>query len=313
MSQFIVNDGIKTTLASAITSTSTTITLSSSANLPTLLPGQIIPLVIRSASSSSAFEVVYGTAITGANVTVQRGMEGTAAQAFNVGDFVLCGPTSGSNALITAVMTPAQSQTLPQAYGAVVFPSGLSGATTLTLPNSVPAGTSYVIYGASGYAVTVSTNATSGSPFIALSGGAEVYSWTIPANNSEQGINLDFDGTNWRGQPFGGSTSTGGFEQQYATNTTITSSVSFTAPCDGWVYASGSRNNNEVATAQNAATLYINGTVIMSDTTFLSISHSGAVSVSAGTACTVSYEAACDVAFSCNVSAVFVPSTGGAI
>lgn len=205
MSQFIVSDGVATTLADPITATSASITLSSSANLPTLLPGQIIPLILRSATSQTVFEVVYGTAIAGAGITVERAQEGSVAQPFNVGDYVLCGPTAGSNALITAVMQPVASETLPQAYGALVMPGTLGAAVAMTLPNVPPLGTNYTVFG-SNYAVTLQTSVTSGAPGMILPDGSTVYYGTIPAGGYAQGMRAYFDGTNWRVRTFGNIT-----------------------------------------------------------------------------------------------------------
>lgn len=198
MSQFVVVNGVDTTLATAITTSSTAITLASSANLPTLASGQMIPLILRSYTSSSVFEIVYGTAISGAVITVARGMEGTSPQNFNVGDYVLCGPTAGSNALIVGILNPTASETLPNAYGALVLPGTLTAAITLTLPAAPPMGTSYTVFGAN-EAVTLDTGVTSGSPEILMPDGTNVYSIDIAAGSTGQSATVYFDGTNWRG------------------------------------------------------------------------------------------------------------------
>ena len=89
-----------TTLAAASASGSTSFTLSSSANLPTLTAGQIMPLVLNDAATGAILEVVYVTAISGAVLTVTRAQEGTTAQNWNIGDFAYCAPTAQTLATI---------------------------------------------------------------------------------------------------------------------------------------------------------------------------------------------------------------------
>jgi hypothetical protein len=77
------------TLASGITSTQTTITLTSGegALFPNPTSGQqVFSLTLITASNLSNFEIVYCTARSGDTLTVVRGQEGTGAQAFNAGD-----------------------------------------------------------------------------------------------------------------------------------------------------------------------------------------------------------------------------------
>ena len=89
-----------TTLAAASASGSTSFTLSSSANLPALTAGQIMPLVLNDAATGAIYEVVYVTAISGAVLTVTRAQEGTTAQNWNIGDFAYCAPTAQTLATI---------------------------------------------------------------------------------------------------------------------------------------------------------------------------------------------------------------------
>ena len=96
MSQFVVANNVQTTLADPATATATTLTLSSSTNLPTLGTGQIMPLTLNDAATRSIYETVYVTAISGAVLTVLRGQEGTTAQSWLAGDFAFTGPTAGT-------------------------------------------------------------------------------------------------------------------------------------------------------------------------------------------------------------------------
>lgn len=100
MSQFVIANNVNTQLATAALSTATTLVLASSANLPTLTGGQMMPLALNDAATGGIYETVYATAISGATLTVLRGQEGTSALNWNVGDFALCGPTAGTVAMV---------------------------------------------------------------------------------------------------------------------------------------------------------------------------------------------------------------------
>lgn len=93
---FVFANNVKTTLAAAATSTQTTLTLSSSANLPSAIPsGSYFALTLNDAATGTVFEIVYVTAISGATVTCLRGQEGTGANAWSVGDYVYASNTAG--------------------------------------------------------------------------------------------------------------------------------------------------------------------------------------------------------------------------
>ncbi len=95
MSTFVFANNVNTTLAAGINSTATTITLTSSAHLPTLAAGEIFALTLNDAATQSVFEIVYVTAITGATLTVIRGQENTAAQSWLTGDYAYGSNTAG--------------------------------------------------------------------------------------------------------------------------------------------------------------------------------------------------------------------------
>ena len=145
MTQFVFANFINTTLAAAVSSSSDTITLSSSVNLPTLASGEILPIILNDAATRSVFEVVYVTAINGATLTVERAQEGTSAQNWNVGDYAYTGPTAGTVSPVVSTHSPTASETLPVANRLVVTPGTLAGGTGVTagtiLPNpAVPKG-----------------------------------------------------------------------------------------------------------------------------------------------------------------------------
>ena len=98
--QFVFANNIKTTLAVPVNSTATEIKLSSSANLPTLGTGQIMPITLNDAATGLLYEIMYCTAISGPNLTVTRGEEGTSAQPWAIGDIVFSGPTAESVAAV---------------------------------------------------------------------------------------------------------------------------------------------------------------------------------------------------------------------
>ena len=95
MSQFVFANNVNTTLAAGINSTATTITLTSSAHLPTLAAGEIFALTLNDAATQSVFEIVYVTAISGATLTVIRGQENTAAQSWLTNDYAYASNTAG--------------------------------------------------------------------------------------------------------------------------------------------------------------------------------------------------------------------------
>ncbi len=111
--------------------------------------------------------------------------------------------------------------------------------------------------------------------------------------------------------PFGDLNNPGGLAsgQVYvAGGTTGTATVSFTAPGPGWLYAIGGRNNSGQDTLASIAELYINGTVVTSDTTIASTSHTGAIHIGGGGAVSASYVAYTNsVPFSVQVMLIFAP------
>jgi hypothetical protein len=100
---FVWADNVKTSLAAPITTTSqTTITLASAAGLPTLSAGQVFVVTLNDVATGNVFEICHATAISGANLTVIRGQEGTAAQTWLVGDKVFGALTAAQLATFSA-------------------------------------------------------------------------------------------------------------------------------------------------------------------------------------------------------------------
>ncbi|MFM0503977.1 hypothetical protein [Paraburkholderia caffeinilytica] len=171
MAQFVVANNVNTQLAAALPSSgagSTTVTLASSANLPTLNTaiGQQMPLTLNDAATGAIYETVYVTAISGATLTVLRGQEGTSALNWNVGDFAFCGPTAGTAGLATmrtqyqASASFSSSQTLTAAIaGESVGFTGTSAATfSMPAQSTVPSLTPTAVYNDGTAALTLTAN-----------------------------------------------------------------------------------------------------------------------------------------------------------
>ena len=141
---YVFANNVQTTLAAAATSTDTTLTLASSANLPTLAAGDIMPISLNDAATGTIYEICYVTAISGATLTVTRAEEGTTAQNWSVGDFAYStntaqttGPTGGDpNTPFSASTITASG--LITANGGLTVPSGETATVdgTLTIPNA---------------------------------------------------------------------------------------------------------------------------------------------------------------------------------
>ena len=204
MTAFVFANYVDTTLAAATSSTATSLSLSSSANLPVLGPGEIMPLTLNDAATGLVYEIVYVTAISGTTLTVLRGQEGTAAQNWSSGDYAFVSPTADTVSPVVGTYSPVASETLPAVNRLVVTPGTLTADIDLTLNDAAAAGSGATIYGsASDYTATVQSPVTTGSPYIELPDGSQVYSWTIPAASPSQGIRVDWDGANWRARTFG--------------------------------------------------------------------------------------------------------------
>jgi hypothetical protein len=97
MTIFIFANNVNTTLAGNISTSATSLTLSSAANLPSSIPsGQVLVITLNDASTRQNYEIIYATSISGATLSgLLRGQEGTAALAWSTGDFAFSAPTKG--------------------------------------------------------------------------------------------------------------------------------------------------------------------------------------------------------------------------
>jgi parallel beta-helix repeat protein len=162
--QFVFANNVNTTIAAPVATGDTSITIASSANLPTLTANQKMPLTLNDKNTGLVYEVVYVTAISGVTLTVQRAQEGTSAQAWALGDYAFCSHTANTTfavgdyasdvnytqgstgASIRTVQNKLQEQVSVLDFGA--DPTGAANATTafnnaLAASNNVyvPAGT----------------------------------------------------------------------------------------------------------------------------------------------------------------------------
>ena len=339
MTAFVFVNYVDTTLAAAVSSTATSLSLSSSANLPVLSPGEIMPLTLNDAATGLVYEIVYVTAISGTTLTVERAQEGTTAQNWSSGDYAFTGPTAGTVAPVAGTHSPVASETLPAANQLVVTPGTLTAAIDLTLNDAAAAGSGATIYGsAADYGVTVQSPVTTGSPYIELPDGSQVYSWTIPAASPSQGIRVDWDGTNWRAQTIGqtvvapavadnGSVQLGQVlsvsPQQSSTgvatpaaSTSYSVSNTFTAPCAGFVLAIGALAiaGTLAAGASIAYVAYINGVEGSADDNSWPLNPEFAVaSVTAGESVTCMFEITTNstapaAAITLHIANIFIPN-----
>ncbi|MGC9271933.1 hypothetical protein [Acidiphilium sp.] len=231
MPVFIFANNINTTLADALTSTATTITLASSAGLPSIPTGSYLAITLNDAATRSVFEVCWATAVSGANLTVLRGQEGTAAQSWLVGDYAYAAVTdaglaslaningSASESFSAANAAAGSSQVAPISQLFDVSHQNITASTTITaialqtvvlclnssaITVTLEPGTIYgqsveIIAGGLGGQVTVVSSVSSGTPFFSFPDGTTAYSWPITVYASAR-LRATWDGGNWRCQ-----------------------------------------------------------------------------------------------------------------
>jgi hypothetical protein len=159
----------------------------------------------------------------------------------------------GNLSYLPYVIAPTASQTLPNNQKVICQTGTLTADITLTT-GSPPVGGEAIIYGsAAAYTTTVSTGVTSGSPYIEMPDGSQVYSYVIPASSPGAGIRIVWDGTNYRATTFGqtivapaaasnqavqlgqvsNSHAVGEMSSASSATTITATTASFTAPCRG--------------------------------------------------------------------------------
>jgi hypothetical protein len=214
MTTFIFANNVNTTLAGAVSNSATSITLSSTANLPSSIPsGSVLVITLNDVATKANFEIVYATAITGATLTVLRGQEGTSALAWLTGDFAFSPPTAGqmlAMGQLSATNTWVGANTFdsPVAVGAAIIPGQ---AITLGQANATFA----QLAGSSGQVFNVA-NATSNSQ-------------ALPLGQLPSQFPSSLGGNGYKKYPDSNSP-TGFFIEQWGAFNAITSSQAMTLP-----------------------------------------------------------------------------------
>jgi len=137
MPNFVFANNVSTTLATAISSGATTMTLASTLNVPTIPVGKYWALTLNDAATGDNYEIVYVTAMSGATATILRGQEGTSAQAWNVGDFIYGAVTAGElvNFSQSAIALPVS---IPDGGTGSSAPVGVSPGTGINVAGAFP-------------------------------------------------------------------------------------------------------------------------------------------------------------------------------
>lgn len=185
------------------------------------------------------------------------------------------------------VTAPTASGTIPTNQNVIEIPGTLTAAITRTLPTNPAVGTKVRVYGsASAYSVTVNTGVTSGSPYLRFADDSTAYSWVIPASSPGAFADFDWDATNWKITTFGQTVVAPATAPNQAValgqvanvapiqiftvggttaNTTYSNTVSFTAPCAGYVLICCFFGNNDGSTTLGDITqgLLVNGTSVL--------------------------------------------------
>ncbi len=200
----------------------------------------------------------------------------------------------GNLSYLPYVIAPTASQTLPNNQKVICQTGTLTADITLTT-GSPPVGGEAIIYGsAAAYTTTVSTGVTSGSPYIEMPDGSQVYSYVIPASSPGAGIRIVWDGTNYRATMFGQvAPQRINYRGSTAASTTYGQTVTFTAPSNGWVCMECTYNNNTLdALGDITENIIINGTTVTTDTAGGAVSWhmAGYLYVTAGTAVSATAE-----------------------
>ena len=234
MTQFTFANNVNTTLAAAVTSSSTTLTLASSNHLPSSIPsGSYLALTLNDAATRSVFEIVYATSVSGSTVTVIRGQEGTAAQNWQVGDYIYASNTAGilssfapvegsaNNPFAVAPASSSAPQNAPQfgqmfdlqspsasgsitlsALRTIVIPTATSSITLTMQPGTVAGQWCEIIDTlGSPNSLTVQSNVSSGNPVLAMPDSSNIYSFIMSTYGSS--LILIWDGSNWHVQTIG--------------------------------------------------------------------------------------------------------------
>jgi len=171
MSIQLFANNAKTTLAAAVNSTQTTISVAPGTGslFPSPSSGQQFKITLVSAASSSVYEICNCTARSGDTLTVQRGQEGTTAQPFLLNDIAANFDTAG------VMQNFVQTDVLQANSDLFAVAGGTANALTATFSSgltSVPNGmtiwvdASYANTGAATLQVTLGSTIISAAPIV---------------------------------------------------------------------------------------------------------------------------------------------------
>jgi hypothetical protein len=155
-----------------------------------------LPYTIQNGQAVDAVPVMANFNQIVSNVNANAApVAGNASQTFAVANATAASQAVNWAQAGTQVLTPAASSTItPVAFNTLVLP-GFSAAGTITVNPGSFTGQRVRVYGC-GYTVTVQTNVASGFPALFFPDGSSSYAW---ANyNTNQAIEVVWDGVNWR-------------------------------------------------------------------------------------------------------------------
>lgn len=335
---FTFANNINTTLAAAASNTATTLSLVTTAGIPTSLPsGTYFALTLNDAATRSVFEVVYVTAVSGSNVTVVRGQENTAANSWLAGDYAYGAVTAGE---LAAFANVAGNSSQPFAVAA---PNTATQAVPLGYAQgnfAARAGNADQAFAASQFQGPLFANTVNNSGIYLNPGYTSSVNSTNSANlphvcsdpqNSNQAVTLGYAQGNFAAinnvvNTFNGRNGVvtlaaadvesalgqtglqsgfGATALADGNNNTVTATVSFTAPGSGVILAFGVRNNSSSSGVANIGGLYVNGAPAGSENSSSSMTVFAVESVTTGTV-TVSFTAALSIAFTARVGFVWL-------
>jgi hypothetical protein len=197
MTAFVFANNVNTTLAAPITASATSLVLTSTANLPTLATGQVMPLTLNDAATRMVYEIVYVTAINGSTLTVTRGQEGTTAVSWMVGDYAACMNTAGTTASmngsalqrfnVAQAINPTDALQLQQVYHAYDLMGGFGGLQSAASEVVMLYVSTRTIYFADNFAGSTSFPPTPESVGTALAAATASTVFTITVNGTSVG------------------------------------------------------------------------------------------------------------------------------
>jgi len=307
-----------TTLATGISSSTTTLVLASGTGALFPSPGtnQYFPVTLNDALTGLVYEICWCTSRAGDNLTVLRGQEGTTARAWLLGDYAYNANTAGNiqtGRAFSATNNPTLPFTIPASHNGVSQICSSTG--TITLPATLGISDGFltsIICGSSGPTITINPNSSN----VILPSGSTSSNFTITGAGSSLVLQWNASSSAW--YPPTASFSTAQVSPKRASsaqgisisaNYSATLSVSFTIPPGngGWVMARAKINLNTTSASGINTSLVINGqggNASSSDSTLLSQSHGAFLAVSAGASVTTTYSVTA-TSVSPNVSATY--------